>query len=232
MVKDIKSVISPEGHRQRIRERFLKNGGKDMPDYEFLEAYLTIAIPRRDVKPLAKVLIAEFGSFCGVVNAPEQKLLQIDGVGENTLFALKMIKEAAIRMSWQELQGSDLPVIANMDSLIDYCRMTMGALQIEEFRLIFLNAKNRVIAEEVQQRGTINHVTIHPREVVNLALSKNAAAVIMAHNHPTGDVTPSKADIEVTKLVRDGLKTMDITLHDHVVIGKGNYFSFRDRGLL
>lgn len=232
MVKDIKTVVSPEGHRQRIRERFLKNGGKNMPDYEFLEAYLTIAIPRRDVKPLAKILIAEFGSFCGVVNASEQELLQIDGVGENTLFALKMIKEAAIRMSWQELQGADMPVIGNMDALIDYCRMTMGTLQIEEFRLIFLNAKNRIIAEEVQQRGTINHVTIHPREVVNLALAKNAAAVIMAHNHPTGDVTPSKADIEVTKLVRDGLKTMDILLHDHVVIGKGNYFSFRDRGLL
>ncbi len=227
-----KTNVSSEGHRQRIREKFLKNGGSALADYELLEAYLTIAIPRRDVKPLAKRLIAKFGSFAEVISAPNEELLEVDGVGENTLFALKMVREAAERMSWEVLKNADAPVISNMDALIDYCRMSMAYQEVEEFRLIYLNAKNMVIEEETQQRGTINHVSIHPREVVRAALDKKAAAVIMVHNHPTGDTTPSRADIDVTKKVKEALNAMNIELHDHVIVSKSGYYSFRDGGLI
>lgn len=232
MTEKIKPNLSNEGHRQRIREKFLKNGGSALPDYELLEAYLTIAIPRRDVKPLAKQLIAKFGSFAEVINAKNEDLLSVSGVGENTLFALKIINEAAKRTSWEILKDKDLPVIADMDSLIDYCRMTMVYQDVEEFRLIYLNAKNRVIAEVTQQKGTINHVSLHPREVVKSALDHGASAVIMVHNHPTGDTTPSRADIEVTKKVKEALSTVNITLHDHVIVSKCGYYSFRTVGLI
>ena len=232
MTEKIKPNLSNEGHRQRIREKFLKNGGSALPDYELLEAYLTIAIPRRDVKPLAKQLIAKFGSFAEVINAKNEDLLSVSGVGENTLFALKIINEAAKRTSWEILKDKDLPVIADMDSLIDYCRMTMAYQDVEEFRLIYLNAKNRVIAEVTQQKGTINHVSLHPREVVKSALDHGASAVIMVHNHPTGDTTPSRADIEVTKKVKEALSTVNITLHDHVIVSKCGYYSFRTVGLI
>lgn len=225
-------TISSDGHRQRIREKFLKSGGNAFADYELLEAYLTIVIPRRDVKPLAKLLIAKFGSFAEVISAPNEDLLEVDGVGENTVFALKMIREAAMRMSWEVLKNADAPVISNMDALIDYCRMSMAYQEVEEFRLIYLNAKNMVVDEEAQQRGTINHVSIHPREVVRAALEKKACAVIMVHNHPTGDTTPSKADIEVTKKVKEAVNSMNIELHDHVIVSKFGYFSFRDAGLI
>lgn len=229
---DKKISISSDGHRQRIREKFLKSGGSAFADYELLEAYLTIAIPRRDVKPLAKLLIAKFGSFAEVISAPTEELIEVEGVGENTVFALKMVKEAAMRMSWEVLKNADAPVIANMDALIDYCRMSMAYQEVEEFRLIYLNAKNMVVEEETQQRGTINHVSIHPREVVRAALDKKACAVIMVHNHPTGDTTPSKADIEVTKKVKEALNSMNIELHDHVIVSKFGYYSFRDGGLI
>lgn len=225
-------VVSNDGHRQRIREKFMKNGGKEMPDYELLEAYLTIAIPRKDVKPIAKRLIAKFECFANVISAPMAELLEIEGIGETSVFALKLIKEAAIRLSWESLKNKDLPVIANMDELIDYCRMCMCYQDVEEFKLIFLNAKNMVMEEETQQRGTINHVAIHPREVVRAALEKKAAAIIMVHNHPTGDVTPSKADIEVTKKVKEALNSMNIALHDHVIVSKSGYYSFRDAGFI
>lgn len=226
------SNIGSEGHRHRVRERFFKNNGKDMADYELLEAYLMIAIPRKDVKPIAKALIAKFGGFAEVINASVADLLQIDGIGENAAFALKMISAAAVRMAWEQLKSEDLPVIANMDVLIDYCRMSMCYQDIEEFCIIYLNAKNQVIGQEVQQKGTVNHVAIHPREVVKAALEKNACAIIMVHNHPTGDATPSKADIEVTKKVKEALSSMNIILHDHVVVSKFGYYSFRDAGLI
>ncbi len=232
MTEKNKANLTSEGHRQRIREKFLKGGGAAFADYELLEAYLTIAIPRRDVKPLAKLLIAKFGSFAEVVSARNEELLAVDGVGENTLFALKIIKEAAQRMSWEMLKDKDLPVIADMDALIDYCRMSMAYQDVEEFKLIYLNNKNQVIAEETQQKGTINHVSIHPREVVKSALDNHASAVIMVHNHPTGDTTPSRADIDVTKKVKEALASMNMVLHDHVIVSKYGCYSFRTAGLI
>lgn len=232
MTEKSKPNLTSEGHRQRIREKFLNNGGSALADYELLEAYLTIAIPRRDVKPLAKQLIAKFGSFAEVINAKNEELLSTTGVGENTVFALKIISEAARRMSWEMLKDKDAPVIADMDALIDYCRMSMAYQDVEEFRLIYLNGKNRVIAEVTQQKGTINHVAIHPREVVKSALDNHASAVIMVHNHPTGDTTPSRADIDITKKVNEALLAVNILLHDHVIVSKYGCYSFRSAGLI
>lgn len=232
MTEKSKPNLSNEGHRQRIREKFLNNGGSALADYELLEAYLTIAIPRRDVKPLAKQLIAKFGSFAEVINAKNEDLLSVSGVGENTLFALKIVSEAARRMSWEMLKDKDAPVIADMDALVDYCRMAMAYQDVEEFRLIYLNGKNRVIAEVTQQKGTINHVAIHPREVVKSALDNHASAVIMVHNHPTGDTTPSRADIDMTKKVNEALSAVNIHLLDHVIVSKYGCYSFRSAGLI
>ena len=232
MTEKSKPNLSNEGHRQRIREKFLNNGGSALADYELLEAYLTIAIPRRDVKPLAKQLIAKFGSFAEVINAKNEDLLSVSGVGENTLFALKIVSEAARRMSWEMLKDKDAPVIADMDALVDYCRMAMAYQDVEEFRLIYLNGKNRVIAEVTQQKGTINHVAIHPMEVVKSALDNHASAVIMVHNHPTGDTTPSRADIDMTKKVNEALSAVNIHLLDHVIVSKYGCYSFRSAGLI
>ena len=220
------------GHRQRLRERFLSDDGKAMPDYELLELLLTFAIPRRDVKPLAKALIARFNNFAGVVTADLQDLMSVSGVKENTAVMLKMVAQSAKRMAWQQLKASEDAVIANYDAMIDYCRTAMAYNEVEEFRIIFLNSKFRVIAEETQQRGTINTVAIHPREVMKAALDKGAAAMIMVHNHPTGIVMPSQADISVTRTIRDAAKNCGIELFDHIIISKNDYFSFRDRGIL
>lgn len=203
-----------------------------MPDYELLELLLTFAIPRRDVKPLAKTLIARFNNFAGVINADLQELMAVSGVKENTAIMLKMIAQGAKRMAWQQLKAADEAVIADYDAMIDYCRTAMAYNEVEEFRVIFLNSKFRVIAEETQQRGTINTVAIHPREVIKSALDNGAAAMIMVHNHPTGIVTPSQADISVTKTIRDAAKNCGIELFDHIIISKNDYFSFRDRGVL
>ena len=203
-----------------------------MPDYELLELLLTFAIPRQDVKPLAKTLIARFNNFAGVINADLQDLMAVSGVKENTAIMLKMIAQGAKRMAWQQLKAADEAVIADYDAMIDYCRTAMAYNEVEEFRVIFLNSKFRVIAEETQQRGTINTVAIHPREVIKSALDNGAAAMIMVHNHPTGIVTPSQADISVTKTIRDAAKNCGIELFDHIIISKNDYFSFRDRGVL
>ena len=220
------------GHRQRLRARFLAGGGKDMPDYEFLELLLMIAIPRRDVKPLAKSLLKKFGCLAGVLNASVEDLQSVDGIKENSAAMLKIVKECALRMSWQNLQNDDLPVIANWDTMIDYCRSAMGYSEVEEFRIIFLNAKLKLIGEEVQQRGTINHVSVHPREVIKSAINGGASALILAHNHPSGDTTPSKADIEITRQISEAAKLVGIKVIDHVIVSKNTVYSFKDHGII
>lgn len=189
------------GHRARLRERFLKGGGKDMADYELIELLLTYVIPRRDVKPIAKELIRRFGSLAEVVNADVSRLMEVSGIKENAAVMFKLIQQAAGRFSWQNLSSSDAPIISNWDAMIDYCRSEMAYLDVEEFRIIFLDTKFRLIGQEVMQRGTINQVAIHPREVIKLAMEKKAAALILVHNHPSGDVKPSRADVEITKQI-------------------------------
>ena len=232
-----KNIIKEEqpdylGHRQRLRTRFLLTGGKNMPDYEFLEFLLTMSIPRRDVKPLAKQLIKKFGSFAGVVNAQDNELLEISGIKETSLALLKAIKEGAIRMQWQNLNASDTPLINNWDLMVDYCRMKMSHKQVEEFMIIYLNSKLYLIGEEIQQRGTLNQVAIHPREVIKSAMDKGASAIILVHNHPSGIVKPSCADIEITKNIVQAGSVVDVNVLDHLIISKDNVYSFVQNGLI
>lgn len=216
------------GHRQRLRQRFLLGEGKDMADYELLELVLTMAIPRRDVKPLAKQLIKKFGSFAGVINARPAELLAQDGVKENTLTMLKLIQAAAVRTTWQNLRASDGPVFDKLDVLLDYCRSAISFSDVEELHVLFLDNKLRIIKEELMQRGTINCVAIHPREIIKVALELKASALIMVHNHPSGDVTPSRADIDMTRNVKEACKSVKIILCDHLIIGRNNYYSFSE----
>lgn len=203
-----------------------------MPDYEFLELLLTIAIPRRDVKPLAKQLVKKFGSFAGVITAPTEDLMSFEGLKENTVTTLKIIKEAAIRLNWQLLHNSDAPIINNWDAMIDYCRSAMAYQECEEFRIIFLNPKLVVIGEEVQQRGTVDQVTIHPREVIKSAILKGASAIILVHNHPSGNVTPSKSDIDITKKICNAAEAMNIRVIDHIIISRYDYYSFNEHKII
>lgn len=230
------NVINDEpdylGHRERLWRRFLLGGGRDMPDYELLELLLTIVIPRRDVKPLAKELIRKFGSFAGVVNAPLEELMLVKGVKENTAAVLRIVRECSVRSSWQSLKGMDAPVISDFDAMVDYCRSAMAYQTVEEFRIIFLNSKLYVIGEEIQQRGTVDQVAIHPREVIKSAMMHGASAMILVHNHPSGIVTPSKADMEITKRIKEAAEAVSIRLFDHLIISKSSVYSFHNQGFV
>lgn len=220
------------GHRQRLKERFKLGGGGDMADYEMLELLLTLAIPRKDTKPLAKALVKEFGSFAEVLFASDDKLMTFTGLKENTILVFRIVREAALRMTWQKLSATEAPVLTSYDAIIEYCRAASGYKDREEFRVIFLNAKNRIIGEEVQQRGSVNAVAIHPGEVMRSAVLKGATALILVHNHPSGDVTPSRANIEVTRKIAEALAAVEIRLIDHFIVSKSLVFSFNDHGLL
>lgn len=220
------------GHRQRLKERFKLGGGGDMADYEMLELLLTLAIPRKDTKPLAKALVKEFGSFAEVLFASDDKLMTFTGLKENTILVFRIVREAALRMTWQKLSATEAPVLTSYDAIIEYCRAASGYKDREEFRVIFLNAKNRIIGEEVQQRGSVNAVAIHPGEVMRSAVLKGATALILVHNHPSGDVTPSRADIEVTRKIAEALAAVEIRLIDHFIVSKSLVFSFNYHGLL
>ena len=215
--QEVKDTPHYLGHRMRLKERFLKDEGKSMADYELLELLLTLAIPRRDVKQKAKDLINHFGNFNKVITAP-QKALSSYGLSANVITAFKIVKAAAIKMSWQELSDRDEPILSNFDYMIDYCRTAMSHLDVEEFKVIFLDAKLRVIKEETMQRGSINCVSIHPREVLKAAIEHNATSIILVHNHPSGKAQPSTKDLEVTKQIISALSPVDINVNDHIII--------------
>jgi DNA repair protein RadC len=217
------------GHRERLRERLLEAGPSALPDYELLEFLLFAGIPRKDTKPLAKELIAHFGSFAAVLAANREALAQA-GLKDAAIAALLGVREAAARFLRGEI--ADRPVVTNWQALIDYCTAKIGFAAAEEFHLLFLDRKNALIRDERQQQGTVDHTPVYPREVVKRALELNASAIIMVHNHPSGDVTPSRADIEMTKQVRDAAKAVGIALHDHLIIGRGKHSSFRTLGLI
>ena len=217
-------------HRARLRERFLAGGAAPMPDYELLELVLFRAIPRRDVKPLARQLIETFGDFAGVLAASPLRLAEIPGVGDAVVTELKIIEAAAHRLSQARVLRR--PVISDWQALLDHCRTTMAHRTIEQFRVLFLDTKNTLLADEEQARGTIDHVPVYPREVVKRALELGAAAIILVHNHPSGDPTPSEADITMTRAIDAAARTLSITLHDHLVIGHAREVSFRAEGLL
>ena len=217
------------GHRERLRERFVAEPDA-LPDYEVLELLLASVIPRRDTKPLAKALIAEFKTFADVLAAPAAALQSFSGISPTVAAYLKVVEHAATRMA--RLQVLDRPVLTRWDQLIDYCTISMGRLPTEQFRLLYLDRKNVLIADELQSQGTVDHTPLYPREVVKRALDLNASAVIMVHNHPSGDPAPSRADIDVTRQVQTALAAVGITVHDHLIIGRKGHVSFKGMGLL
>ncbi len=218
------------GHRARLRQRLIAGGSEALPDYELLEVLLFAGNPRGDTKPLAKDLLQHFGSFAEVLSADTDDLLTVPGLGEAGVAALKSVREAALRLSRAELQAR--PVLGSWDKLIDYCTATMAYGKVEEFHLLFLDRKNMLIAHERQQRGTIDHTPVYPREVVKRALDLGASALILVHNHPSGDPTPSKADVTMTRDIVKAASPLGVTVHDHLVIGRGKHASLKDMGLM
>jgi DNA repair protein RadC len=218
------------GHRERLRERFLKGGADPMPDYEILELLLFRAIPRRDVKPLAKELLRQFGSFGAVIGAPIDRLASVGGLGEAAICELKIVGAAALRMLQGEVKKR--PVLGTWTEVIGYCRAAMAFETREQFRILFLDKRNYIIADEVQQRGTVDHTPVYVREVVKRALELSSSAIILVHNHPSGDPSPSRADIDMTKIIIAAAKPLGILVHDHLIIGKEGHTSFRSKGLL
>ncbi len=217
-------------HRARLRSRFMDGGAAAMPDYELLELVLFRSIPRKDVKPLARRLMDTFGDFNRVITAPVERLLQVKGIGEAVIIDLKVLEAAAHRMARARIIQRHL--LSSWDALLDYCHTTMSHSEVEQFRVLFLDRKNVLIADEEQARGTVDHVPVYPREVAKRALEINASAVILVHNHPSGDPTPSESDIKMTASVGTALAALGITLHDHLIIGKSSELSFRSYGYL
>ena len=213
------------GHRDRLRARFSEVGGDALPDYELLEIVLFRSIPRRDVKPIAKDLLRRFGSFAEVLAAPPALLSEVDGVGESVVTDLKIVEAAARRFAKGAVARR--PVLSSWTSVIDYCRTAMAFSEKEQFRLLFLDRRNALIADEVQQSGTIDHTPVYPREVVKRALELSASAVILVHNHPSGDPTPSSADIKMTREIVDVAKPLGIVVHDHIIVGREGHASLK-----
>ncbi len=229
-IAEVPEKLRHAGHRERLRERFVMGGADAMPDYELLELVLFAAIPRRDVKPLAKTLLARFGNFAEVIAAPRARLLEIPGLGENAVAQLKIIEAAALRLAKTKLLGK--PALSSWQALLDYCAAAMARTPREEFRVLFLDRKNILIADEVQSAGTIDHTPVYPREIVKRALDLGASAMILVHNHPSGDPTPSRADIEMTREIAAAAKPLKIAIHDHLVIGRSGHASFKSLQLL
>ena len=217
-------------HRQRLRSRFMRAGKQALQDYELLELIMFRAIPRRDIKPLAKTLLAEFGDFNRVISAPSSRLLAIKGVGESVIQEFRIVTAAAERLAQVEVLNRD--ILSDTKAMITYCHIAMAHKENEEFRILFLDRKCNLIADEEQQKGTIDHVPVYRREVVKRALELNACSVILVHNHPSGDPKPSKADVELTRHIQAALDTVKITLHDHIIIGAQSHASMHDLGLL
>jgi DNA repair protein RadC len=217
-------------HRERLRNRFMTAGGGALADYEMLELILFRAIQRQDVKPLAKRLLAEFGDFNRVISASPARLVTVQGVGDSVVRELKIVEAAAQRLAQAKVLGQN--VLSSWSELMRYCKTAMAHRETEQFRILFLDRRNVLIADEAQAEGTVDHVPVYPREVARRALDLNASALILVHNHPSGDPTPSQADIEMTERIHDAVEALGITLHDHVVIGKERDASFRSLGLI
>ena len=219
------------GHRERVRERFNKIGGEAFTDVELLEAILHLAIPRRDTKDIAKLLLKRFGSFSGVLAAPRPQLEEFEGLGDTSITSLKVILTAAQRFARDKVDQG-LPILSSWSALIDYCRSAMAFEDVEQFRILFLDKKNRLIADEVQQKGTVDHTPVYPREVIKRSLELGATALILVHNHPSGDPAPSTADVQMTRQINDVAKPLGITVHDHIIIGKSGHVSMKAQRLI
>src|SRR5205823_8714188 len=218
------------GHRERLRERFHGAGPDALSDYELLEMALFPALPRRDTKPLAKTLLKTFGSFAEVIHAPETRLRELDGIGAATITQIKLIAAAASRIAKGQLKQRTM--LSSWNDVIDYCRTSMAFADKEQFRILFLDKRNQLISEEVQQIGTVDHTPVYPREVIKRALELSATAIILVHNHPSGDPTPSQADIQMTKAIIDIAGPLGISVHDHLIVGKHGHASMKGLKLI
>jgi DNA repair protein RadC len=218
------------GHRERLRRRFREAGPEALPDYELLELILFRAAPRRDTKPLAKALIARFGTFAEALNAPEELLREVPGIGEAAITELKLVRAAALRLMRGEVL--ERPVLSSWAQVLDHCRASMGFANKEQFRILFLDKRNQIIADEVQQTGTVDHTPVYVREVVKRALELSATAIVLVHNHPSGDPTPSRADIEMTRQIVAAAKPLGVLVHDHIIVGKQGHASLKGLGLI
>jgi DNA repair protein RadC len=213
------------GHRDRLRQRFIDQGGAGLQDYELLELLLFRLLPRRDTKPIAKAMLDRFGSFSEVLAAPAHLLEEIDGMGPSAVTDLKVVLAAAQRFGRDKLP--DRPILGSWQTLIDYCRAQMAFESKEQFRILFLDKKNKLIADEVQQVGTVDHTPVYPREVIRRTLELSATALILVHNHPSGDPNPSQADIQMTRAIADIAGPLGVIVHDHIIIGRAGHVSMR-----
>jgi DNA repair protein RadC len=218
------------GHRQRLRDRFRAGGPAAVPDYELLELILFRVFPRGDTKPIAKKLMAKFGSFAEVVSAAPERLKEVEGVGDRAVEELKLIKAAAERLTRGEIISK--PALSSWAGVLDYLRMVQGFDQREQFRILFLDKKNNLIADEVQGHGTVDHTPVYVREVVKRALELSATAIILVHNHPSGDPTPSRADIDMTKQIMDAARPLGVSVHDHIIVGRDGHASLKQLRLI
>ncbi|WP_408846170.1 RadC family protein [Acidocella facilis] len=222
--------LGTDGHRARLRGRFLTGGPEALADHELIEMTLFLALPRRDTKPIARALLARFGSYANAISAPVPDLLGIAGLGEAGVAALKLVQAASQRLAKAEVLYR--PVLSNWDRLMEYLQAVLAREKIEQFRLLFLDNRNRLLADEPQAQGTVNHTPVYPREVVKRALEVNATAIILVHNHPSGDPSPSEEDIAMTREIKKAASALSVVLHDHVIVGNGRWLSFRKAGLL
>lgn len=220
-----------KGHRERARQRFLKVSEENLEDYELLELILFLAVPRIDTKLMAKQLIARFGSYSAVLSAPPERLAEVEGIKGAVATNLKIVQAAAQRYARHRVDR-DMPILGSWSALIDYCRSQMAFNTIEEFRILFLDKKNRLIADEAQQRGTVDHTPVYPREVIKRALEHAATALILVHNHPSGDPAPSSADVQMTRQINDIARPLGITVHDHIIIGRNGHASLKGLKLI
>jgi DNA repair protein RadC len=218
------------GHRQRLRERFLNSSFENFAEYELLELLLFFAIPRRDVKPLAKKLLEKFGNLANLINADKERLLSIDGTNDGVCISFFVVRELINRILKQKVVHQN--IISSWSALLDYLKSTMGGLKLEQFRALFLNKKNILITDEIMTVGTIDQATVYPREIIKRALFHEASAIILVHNHPSGNSKPSKADIELTNKIAEACSAVSIIVHDHVIISNNDYFSFKSNMLL
>jgi DNA repair protein RadC len=228
--KGVEAEPHYHGHRERLRTRFREAGSNALSDYELLELLLFRVIPQKDVKPLAKTLLAKFGSFAEVIGAPEARLLEVDGIGPATATHFKIVHAAANRMLQDRVR--ERPVLSSWNSVLDYCRSSMAFADKEQFRILFLDKRNHLIVDEVQQVGTVDHTPVYPREVMKRALELSATAIILVHNHPSGDPAPSRADIEMTKAIIDVAVPLGISVHDHIIVGKEGHASLKSLKLI
>jgi len=218
------------GHREWLRARFREAGPEALADYEMLELILFRAIPQRDVKPLAKTLLEKFGSYAEVISAPPERLKEVDGLGDAAVTEFKIVAAAAQRLAKGQVRKR--PVLSSWSSVLDYCRAAQAFAEKEQFRILFLDKRNQLIADKVQQQGTVDHTPVYPREVVKRALELSATAIILVHNHPSGDPTPSSADIEMTKQVANVAKPLGVQLYDHIIVGKDGHASLKGLRLI